>query len=79
MRVSIDIAEKIQDYSPGDHRQEKEKKLKKNTPGWIGTSTRGTPQLDSPEKRHSSTLTRLDWGIDTDKHSKLQSHGGRAS
>ena len=57
-----------------------EKKNKKeNTPGWIGTSTRGTPQLDSPKKRHSSTITRLDWGINTGKHSKLQSHGGRVS
>ena len=46
----------------GDYRQEKEKneKKKEDTPGWIGTSTRETPQLSSPEELHTSTLTRLD-------------------
>ena len=80
VRVSIDIAEEYKITILGDHRQKKKKKQNNiDTPGWIGTSTRGTPQLDSPEKRHSSTLTRLDWGINTGKHSKLQSHGGRVS
>jgi hypothetical protein len=42
----IDIAEKKkQDYDPGDHRQEKKKEEKLNSPGWIGTSTRVTSQL----------------------------------
>ena len=59
VRVSIDIAEKIQDYSPGDHRQEKEKKLKKNTPGWIGTSTRGT--RNSTLLRNTTRQLSPDW------------------
>ena len=60
VRVSIDIAEEYKTTVLGDHRQEKIKKIKKiDTPGWIGTSTRGTLQLDTPEERHTSNLTRL--------------------
>ena len=78
MRVFIDIAEEYKTTILGDHRQEK-KKRKKDTPGWIGTSTRRTLQLDSPEERHTSTLTRLDWGINTGKTQKLQGHSGRSN
>ena len=52
----------------------------------MGTSTRRTPQLYSPSwighqhgEHPTSTLTRLDWGINTGKHSKTAGHGGRAS
>ena len=48
MRVSIDIVEEYNTTVLGDYRQEKERNEKKDTPGWIGTSTRGTLQLDTP-------------------------------
>ena len=48
MRVSIDIVEEYNTTVLGDYRQEKERNKKKDTPGWIGTSTRGTLQLDTP-------------------------------
>jgi len=69
VRVSIDIVEEYNTTVLGDYRQEEERNEKKDTPGWIGTSTRGTLQLDSPEKHHSSTLIRLDWGINIGKYS----------
>ena len=75
VRVSIDIAEKYKTTVLGDHRQEKkEKKRKKDSPSWIGTSTRGTPQLNSLGELHTSTLTRLDWGMNMSRHSKLHGH-----
>ena len=50
VRVSIDIAEKYKTTVLGDHRQEKKKRNeKKDSPSWIGTSTRGTTQLNFPE------------------------------
>ena len=48
MRVSIDIVEEYKTTVLGDYRQEKERNEKKDTPGWIGTSTQGTLQLDTP-------------------------------
>ena len=47
----IDIAEKYKATAlEGRSQEKKEKKIEnKNSPGWIGTSTRETQQLNSPD------------------------------
>ena len=75
---------KIQRLQPWEIIGRKKKTNKKEKSlSWKGTSTWGTPQLNSlgwigttTQRIHISTLIRLNWSINTDKHSKLQSHGG---
>ena len=79
VQVSVDIAEKYKDYSPERSYVEKKKRNKKEKSlSWKGTSTWGTPQLNSlgwiettTQEIHISTLIQLNWSINTDKHSKL--------
>jgi len=48
VQVSVDIAEKYKDYSPERSYVEKKKRNKKEKSlSWEGTSTWGTPQLNS--------------------------------
>ena len=63
--------------------RKKKRNKKEKSLSWKGTSTLGTPQLNSlgwivttTQGIHISTLIQLNWSINTDKHSKLQSHGG---
>ena len=84
VRVSVDIAEKYKDYSPKSTFVEKRKETKKKSHsvgkehqrGEHHNSTLSVGLGQQHRKFHISTLIQLDWSINTDKHSKLQSHGG---